>query len=100
MDGSAPRHGARLHPRNQGFVWRNARHDGARWLTPEQLGAFDGFFRLEGLFSAEEIAAGGSVRKAYILEYAPDGAVTHKPDGTVATQDDPARQFPILQGGV
>ena len=36
----------------------------------------------------------GSVRKAYILQYAPDGAFTIK-DGVKATQDDPARQFKI-----
>jgi len=40
----------------------------------------------------------GSVRKAYILQYAPDGAYTIK-DGARARQDDPERQFPILVGG-
>ena len=41
----------------------------------------------------------GSVRKAYILQYAPDGAVTHLPDGSVVPQNDPVRQFRILDGG-
>ena len=41
----------------------------------------------------------GSVRKAYILQYAPDGAVTRLPDGQVVAQNDPARQFKILDGG-
>jgi len=41
-----------------------------------------------------------TVRKAYILQYAPDGAVTRLPDGQVVTQSDPARQFAILEGGV
>jgi phytanoyl-CoA hydroxylase len=36
----------------------------------------------------------GSVRKAYILQYAPDGAFTIK-DGVKTKQDDPARQFKI-----
>ncbi len=39
----------------------------------------------------------GSVRKAYILQYAPDGAYTIR-DGVKAQQDDPARQFKILDG--
>ncbi|HEX7946686.1 MAG TPA: phytanoyl-CoA dioxygenase family protein [Phenylobacterium sp.] len=38
------------------------------------------------------------VRKAYILQYAPAGAYVKLPDGTVVTQDDPARQFRILDG--
>ncbi len=40
----------------------------------------------------------GSVRKAYILQYAPIGAFTIR-DGVRAAQDDPDRQFPILEGG-
>lgn len=40
----------------------------------------------------------GTVRKAYILQYAPDGAVAIK-DGERVAQDDPERQFPILEGG-
>jgi phytanoyl-CoA hydroxylase len=40
----------------------------------------------------------GSVRKAYILQYAPDGAHTIR-DGVKTPQDDPARQFKILDGG-
>lgn len=40
----------------------------------------------------------GSVRKAYILQYAPEGAYTIR-DGVKTAQDDPARQFPILKGG-
>jgi len=40
----------------------------------------------------------GSVRKAYILQYAPDGAYTIR-DGVKAVQNDPARQFTILEGG-
>src|SRR5579871_4145713 len=37
----------------------------------------------------------GSVRKAYILQYAPDGAFTIR-DGVKTLQDDPERQFKIL----
>jgi ectoine hydroxylase-related dioxygenase (phytanoyl-CoA dioxygenase family) len=37
----------------------------------------------------------GTVRKAYILQYAPDGARTFAPDGSVVFQNDPARQFLI-----
>jgi len=37
----------------------------------------------------------GTVRKAYILQYAPDGARTFGPDGAVVFQNDPARQFLI-----
>jgi ectoine hydroxylase-related dioxygenase (phytanoyl-CoA dioxygenase family) len=41
----------------------------------------------------------GSVRKVYILQYAPDGAKTTLPDGQVLAQSDPARQFKILENG-
>lgn len=46
---------------------------------------------------------GDHVRKAYIVQYAPDGAIVYRPDGkggfndTVA--DVPSRQFPILIDG-
>jgi len=40
-----------------------------------------------------------TVRKAYILQYAPDGAVTRLPDGQVIPQTDPVRQFRILENG-
>jgi len=35
------------------------------------------------------------VRKAYILQYAPDGALVHGHDGTVVSADNPERQFLI-----
>jgi phytanoyl-CoA hydroxylase len=41
----------------------------------------------------------GSVRKAYILQYCHDGSIATLRDGTRVAQDDPDRQFPILQGG-
>ena len=41
----------------------------------------------------------GSVRKAYILQYAPDGAKTTLRDGQVVEQNDPERQFFVLEGG-
>lgn len=41
----------------------------------------------------------GSVRKAYILQYAPDGAYTIK-NGVKAMQDDPTRQFLINTAGL
>lgn len=40
----------------------------------------------------------GTVRKAYILQYAPDGAYAIK-DGQRIPQDDPDRQFMILERG-
>lgn len=40
----------------------------------------------------------GTVRKAYILQYAPDGAHAVK-DGTRIPQDDPDRQFKVLAEG-
>jgi ectoine hydroxylase-related dioxygenase (phytanoyl-CoA dioxygenase family) len=39
------------------------------------------------------------VRKAYILQYAPDGARTTLRTGEVVRQDDPVRQFKILERG-
>jgi phytanoyl-CoA hydroxylase len=41
----------------------------------------------------------GTVRKAYILQYAPEGAYTVV-DGVKTLQNDPDRQFPVLQGGI
>lgn len=41
----------------------------------------------------------GSVRKAYILQYAPDGAEAVFADGVRTPQNDPERQFPILVKG-
>jgi phytanoyl-CoA hydroxylase len=40
-----------------------------------------------------------TVRKAYILQYAPDGARTILPDGQILMQTDPVRQFKILENG-
>ncbi|MBL8553633.1 MAG: phytanoyl-CoA dioxygenase family protein [Phenylobacterium sp.] len=40
-----------------------------------------------------------AVRKAYILQYAPDGAVVVLPDGQRIPQDDPDRQFLVLVDG-
>jgi ectoine hydroxylase-related dioxygenase (phytanoyl-CoA dioxygenase family) len=42
---------------------------------------------------------GGSVRKAYIVQLAPDGALAWRDGDTPQRQDDPERQFPILRGG-
>jgi ectoine hydroxylase-related dioxygenase (phytanoyl-CoA dioxygenase family) len=46
---------------------------------------------------------GTHVRKAYIIQYAPDGAEILRPDGqgdlTRTPATDPARQFPVLIGG-
>jgi ectoine hydroxylase-related dioxygenase (phytanoyl-CoA dioxygenase family) len=42
----------------------------------------------------------GTVRKAYILQYCHDGAIATYRDGRQAAQDDPERQFKILNGGV
>ena len=41
----------------------------------------------------------GTVRKAYILQYCYDGSVATMRDGTRVDQDDPVRQFKILEGG-
>jgi ectoine hydroxylase-related dioxygenase (phytanoyl-CoA dioxygenase family) len=48
-----------LHPKNQGFEWRPAAPSALRRLTPAQAAAFDenGFIKLEGVFSPDEIAA-------------------------------------------
>ncbi len=46
-----------------------------------------------------------TVRKAYIVQYAPDGAIARRGDpahgpGIVEPQDDPIRQFFVVRGGV
>jgi ectoine hydroxylase-related dioxygenase (phytanoyl-CoA dioxygenase family) len=38
-------------------------------------------------------------RKAYILQYAPDGACVVADDAAPRPQNDPARQYPVLAGG-
>src|SRR4051812_44261522 len=41
-----------------------------------------------------------SVRRAYILQYAPDGAIARRgEDGRPEPQDDPDRQFPVVADG-
>jgi phytanoyl-CoA hydroxylase len=43
----------------------------------------------------------GEVRKAYILQYAPEGACVLEPgSGRKIRQDDVERQFPVLVAGV
>jgi phytanoyl-CoA hydroxylase len=39
------------------------------------------------------------VRKAYILQYCFDGSVATLRDGTRVEQNDPDRQFKVLDGG-
>jgi len=41
----------------------------------------------------------GTVRKAYILQYAPDGAIAYPRGGDAVVQNDPRRQFKILDQG-
>ncbi|MGI9169434.1 MAG: phytanoyl-CoA dioxygenase family protein, partial [Caulobacteraceae bacterium] len=41
----------------------------------------------------------GTVRKAYILQYAPEGAEAVREDGARIALRDPDRQFPVLSGG-
>jgi ectoine hydroxylase-related dioxygenase (phytanoyl-CoA dioxygenase family) len=41
----------------------------------------------------------GSVRKAYILQYCADGSVATLRDGARVVQDDPERQFKVLEAG-
>ena len=41
-----------------------------------------------------------ATRKAYIVQYAPDGACIHRPDGSKETCDAAGRQFAVLRAGV
>lgn len=58
MKSAAPEFSPRLHPLNQGFKWHEVSAEGARRLTPRQIDDYNklGFFKLEGVFSREEIA--------------------------------------------
>lgn len=40
-----------------------------------------------------------AVRKAYIVQYAPDGAEVVRPTGERILQNDATRQFPVVEGG-
>lgn len=42
----------------------------------------------------------GSVRKAYVVQYAPDGARAYDANDVVTLQDDPDRQFLVLENGI
>jgi hypothetical protein len=42
----------------------------------------------------------GTVRKAYILQYAHDGSIATHRDGRTAPQDHPERQFKILSASL
>ena len=42
----------------------------------------------------------GTVRKAYVLQYCLEGSVTIAPDGARTVQNDPARQFKLLEHGL
>jgi ectoine hydroxylase-related dioxygenase (phytanoyl-CoA dioxygenase family) len=42
---------------------------------------------------------GGGVRKAYIVQFAPDGARAYRDGVSAQRQDDPERQFLVLRGG-
>jgi phytanoyl-CoA hydroxylase len=55
----APGAAARLHPLSHGFVWQTREPGQPRRLTRAQMADFDaqGFVKLEGVFSADEIAA-------------------------------------------
>ena len=50
--------GMSLHPLNREFSWQDAPETGLRLLTPELVRQFnkEGFFKLEGVFTADEIA--------------------------------------------
>ena len=103
--------------------------NGCPWLAPgmHQLGTLEHWKTPIGLKCLEEVAdavaapahAGdvivfsslaphrtgpnlkaGTVRKAYILQYAPEGAEAVREDGTRVALTDPERQFEILRGGV
>ncbi|MEJ0026591.1 MAG: phytanoyl-CoA dioxygenase family protein [Rhizomicrobium sp.] len=56
---SAPVREIRPHPLNKDFAWSMPAPKGLRALTPEQYAQFDdqGFVRLEGVFTPEEVAA-------------------------------------------
>ena len=41
----------------------------------------------------------GTVRKAYVLQYCLEGSVTIAPDGVRTLQNDPVRQFKVLEQG-
>ncbi|HVN00526.1 MAG TPA: phytanoyl-CoA dioxygenase family protein [Caulobacteraceae bacterium] len=41
----------------------------------------------------------GTVRKAYVLQYCLDGTVTVAPDGARTPQNDPVKQFRVLENG-
>ncbi len=41
----------------------------------------------------------GTIRKAYIMQYCFDGSIATQKDGTRQAQDDPVRQFKVLEGG-
>ena len=66
----------------------------------------DGMRHLRGLDSLKRLGLYSNpnltdaVRKSYILQYAPDGAVCRSDaDERSGLQNDPARQYEVLRGG-
>ena len=77
--------------------------DGAATAVPVGAGSIVVFTSLTPHRTARNTT--DDVRKAYIVQYAPDGAVAYRPaaDGTrgpAEPLDDDRRQFPVLRGGL
>jgi ectoine hydroxylase-related dioxygenase (phytanoyl-CoA dioxygenase family) len=71
--------------------------------VPVRAGSIVVFTSLTPHFTARNTT--DDVRKAYIVQYAPDGAIARRGnpdagDGIVERQDDPARQFYVVRNGV
>jgi phytanoyl-CoA hydroxylase len=70
--------------------------------VPVRAGSIVVFTSLTPHFTAANMT--DDVRKAYIVQYAPDGAVAYRPQadgsrGPAEPQDDERRQFPVVRGG-
>jgi ectoine hydroxylase-related dioxygenase (phytanoyl-CoA dioxygenase family) len=71
--------------------------------VPVRAGSIVVFTSLTPHFTAANTT--DDVRKAYIVQYAPDGAVAFRPRpdgsrGPAEPQDDDRRQFPVVRGGM
>ena len=70
--------------------------------VPVRAGSIVVFTSLTPHFTAANIT--DEVRKAYIVQYAPDGAVAYRPQpdgsrGPAEPQDNARRQYPVVRGG-
>jgi ectoine hydroxylase-related dioxygenase (phytanoyl-CoA dioxygenase family) len=90
------RHGTLAH-RMTDAGWQCLEDPDGALPVPARAGSVVIFSSLTPHRTGPNLSAG--VRKAYIVQYAPEGAVALREGAPPQPQDDPRRQFPVLRAG-